>query len=287
MRCRNKPKRMLRGAMDGGTKFSVFRGSGMGIRNAARFAAGMWHRRIADGRNRDGQATYPSSRRWARIFGRGSISHAGVGKSDDTAVVPPNMRSGVHAREPCSARGSMSSDPVRDPPDMLIPDEVHVAGIIFDHENVFSKQHMVWRGNRISHIFGNIHAEVLEWHRMKQLLDLLSHAQSLSDGGTPSKRRSDCSQGSGNKTSFQGSVFRAQKMQHPLRPVTLPGRGEVGRHGGRPSKGSVGGRCAVSADFSAAAPLPLGARLRSAGGGCGRRVLPDAWCCRSGRGWWI
>jgi len=123
-------------------------------------------------------------------------------KSDDPAVVPTVLRR--------AGRGSMSRGLVGDPPDMLISDEVHIAGIIFNHENVFSKQHMVWRGNRISHIFGDVHAERLKWHRMKQLLDLLSHADNVTEGGSPGKRRRNFSRG---------------------------GRIEVGRHGVRKSKG--------------------------------------------------
>lgn len=83
----------------------------------------------------------------------------------------------------------MSRELVGDPADVLVTDEVHVAGVIFDHEDVFSEQHMVGGGNRVSHGFGNIHAERLEWHRMKQLLDLLSHADNVSEEGSPGKRR--------------------------------------------------------------------------------------------------
>jgi len=107
---------------------------------------------------------------------------------------------------------------------------------------------MIGSGNRISHIFGNIHAEGFKWNRMKQFLDLLSHGWSLPD-----------SRGQGKRA---GKVFTVQeKLISSVGGMSHAGAGEVGRHGGRPSRGG-GGRCAVGADFS----VFRGSRCRLGGG---------------------
>lgn len=58
---------------------------------------------------------------------------------------------------------------------MAIRNQIHIAGIILDHENSFPQKNMVRGRNRVGHILRNINAERLKWDRMQKLVNLFSH----------------------------------------------------------------------------------------------------------------
>jgi len=58
---------------------------------------------------------------------------------------------------------------------VLVANDIDIAFVVLDDQDVFAEENMVWDGNGVGHILCHIHAESFKWDGVKKLLDLFSH----------------------------------------------------------------------------------------------------------------